>query len=100
MAWPIYRSVQRGPYIFGVPVKHLFFILVSAIFGYFTLRGVLGFLGALAWVGVHGFVYLFFMFLGSQDAMFVPRFLLMQIGKFYRKLTSFENTKKTWILLD
>jgi hypothetical protein len=100
MAWLIYRNIQTGPRYGGLPVMQLFALVLSAVFGFFIVRPIFGLLGGLFWVGLHAPVYGLLAFLGSRDAMFVPRFLLMRVGKFYRKLTSFENSRKTWSLLD
>jgi len=100
MGWPLYRTVQKGPRLAGLSAFQLLVILFSGFLGFFIVKLIFGLFVGLIWGVFHVIAYAILFFVGTQDPMFLPRFLLMFVGKFYKKLTSYESSKKTWTLIE
>jgi len=95
----IYRSLDRGPLLWGLPVVQVGVILGSASLGFFCVKAACGMTGALIWLFLHGVAWAIMAFLTSQDPMYLPMLSLRLAAKFYPKLTCYTPVQKqiTWI---
>lgn len=94
----IYRSLERGPLMWGLPVVQAGLTLGSASLGFFIIKSLLGLWGAGFWIALHGCIWAVLAFLTAQDPMYLPMLMLKRAGKFYPKLTCYEPVQKrvTW----
>jgi len=90
----VYRSLSRGPMLWGLPVMQLGAVLGSAALGFFIVKAMFGMGASLIWVALHGAAYAVLSYLGGKDPMFVTMLLFHMGARFYPRLTSYEVSQK------
>jgi hypothetical protein len=96
----IYRSLDQGVMIGGVPFWWAMGMIFGGFLGFFALKGSFGLWGGLSWIFFLGLAWGIISFIWSQDKTFVPMFILKYImrAKFYPHITSYTRSRQRVVI--
>jgi type IV secretory pathway VirB3-like protein len=87
----MFRHILRGPMMAGIPVKWLFALLATAVFGAFIVQMIFGgLLVPFVFVGLVGLLYLWLVFVAAQDPMYLVFLYYRTTSKFYQRVVCYE----------
>lgn len=84
----IYKSIDRSPQLWGLPVAQAALILGVGSVGFFVMKPVFGWLGGLLWLAVAAGAWVVLGFINSQDKTFMAMVMLRLGVKFQPHVVS------------
>lgn len=75
----IYKSIDRSPELWGLPIAQAAAIMACGALGFFILKPMAGWLGAGAWLALGAGAWVVLGFINRQDKTFMPM-LKLRLG--------------------
>ena len=96
----VFRLLDRGPMLWGLPVKAAGMIMGGTSLGFFVLKPIFGWPVAGPWLLLGAATWAALGFINAQDKIFIPLMMLRFSVKLHPRVTSFTRGTRKLIVLE
>ena len=96
----VFRLLDRGPMLWGLPVKTAGLIMGCTALGFFIIKPFLGWQGAGPWVLAGTTAWAVLGFVNSQDKTFIPLLMLKLTARMKPRVTSYTRGTRRLVVED